>query len=68
MPEAEVVIDGSWRRRWTAAEKLRIVEETLDERTRTLSLLVGPGRGRTWSAAGARWCPLDARSCWGMAP
>ncbi len=31
-PEIEIITDGGRRRRWTAAEKLRIVEETLDER------------------------------------
>lgn len=31
MSEIEIITDGG-RRRWTAAEKLRIVEETLDER------------------------------------
>ena len=30
--EIEIITDGGRRRRWTAAEKLRIVEETLDER------------------------------------
>jgi len=30
MSETEVITDGGRRRRWTAAEKLRIVEETLD--------------------------------------
>ena len=29
-PEVEIITDGGRRRRWTAAEKLRIVEETLD--------------------------------------
>ena len=33
MSEIEIITDGGRRRRWTAAEKLRIVEETLDERT-----------------------------------
>ena len=28
----EIITDGGRRRRWSAAEKLRIVEETLDER------------------------------------
>jgi transposase len=32
MSEIEIITDGGRRRRWTAAEKLRIVEETLDER------------------------------------
>lgn len=32
MAEIEIITDGGRRRRWTAAEKLRIVEETLDER------------------------------------
>ena len=30
MSEVEIITDGGRRRRWTAAEKLRIVEETLD--------------------------------------
>jgi transposase len=33
MSEIEIITDGGCRRRWSAAEKLRIVEETLDERT-----------------------------------
>ena len=33
MSEIEIITDGGRRRRWTAAEKLRIVEETLDDRT-----------------------------------
>ena len=32
MSELEIITDGGHRRRWSAAEKLRIVEETLDER------------------------------------
>jgi len=32
MSEIEIISDGGRRRRWTAAEKLRIVEETLDDR------------------------------------
>jgi transposase len=32
-PEVEIITDGGRRRRWTAAEKLRIVEETLDGTT-----------------------------------
>jgi transposase-like protein len=32
MSEIEIIIDGGCRHRWTAAEKLRIVEETLDDR------------------------------------
>ena len=32
-PEVEIITDGGRRRRWMAAEKLRIVEETLDGRT-----------------------------------
>jgi transposase len=31
MSEAEIITDGGRRRRWSASEKLRIVEETLDE-------------------------------------
>lgn len=29
--EIEIITDGGRRRHWTAADKLRIVEETLDE-------------------------------------
>ena len=32
MSEIEIITDGGRRRRWSAAEKLRIVEETLEER------------------------------------
>jgi transposase len=32
MSEIEIITDGGRRRRWTAAEELRIVEETLDDR------------------------------------
>ena len=32
MSEIEIITYGGRRRRWSAAEKLRIVEETLDER------------------------------------
>lgn len=32
MSDIEVITDGGRRRRWSAAEKLRIVEETLDDR------------------------------------
>ena len=31
MSGIEIITDGGRRRRWTAAEKLRIVEETLDD-------------------------------------
>jgi transposase len=32
MCEVEIITDGGRRRRWSSAEKLRIVEETLDGR------------------------------------
>ena len=32
MSDVEIITDGGRRRRWSAAEKLRVVEETLDER------------------------------------
>lgn len=32
MSDVEIITDGGRRRRWSAAEKLRIVEETLDGR------------------------------------
>ena len=31
MPDYEIITDGGRRRRWSSSEKLRIVEETLDE-------------------------------------
>ncbi len=31
MSEIEIITEGGGRRRWSAAEKLRIVEKTLDE-------------------------------------
>jgi len=33
MSDVEIITDGGRRRRWAAAEKLRIVEETLDGRS-----------------------------------
>ena len=33
MSEIEIITDGGRRRRWSAAEKVRIVEETLEDRT-----------------------------------
>ncbi len=33
MSDVEIITDGGQRRRWSAAEKLRIVEETLDTRS-----------------------------------
>lgn len=44
MSEIEIITDGGGRRRWSAAEKLRIVEETLDDRTRTSISVVAPHR------------------------
>jgi transposase len=32
MSDVEIITDGGRRRRWSAAEKLRIIEETLDGR------------------------------------
>ena len=32
MSEIEIITNGGRRRRWSAAEKLRIVEDTLDDR------------------------------------
>jgi transposase len=32
MSEIEIITDGGRRRRWSASEKMRIVEETLDDR------------------------------------
>ena len=39
--EIEIITDGGRRRRWTAAENLRIVEETLNDR---VSISVVPRR------------------------
>ena len=60
MSEVEIITDGGRRRRWSAAEKLRIVDETLDERT-SISVVARRRAGhcpgwrmtRTRSAAGA---------------
>ena len=41
MSEIEIITDGGRRRRWSAAEKLRIVEETLDERA-SISVVARP--------------------------
>ena len=38
MSEYEIITDGSRRRRWSSSEKLRIVEETLDE-TASISIV-----------------------------
>ena len=35
MSEIEMITDGGRRRRWSAAEKLRIVEETLEDQAST---------------------------------
>ena len=39
MSDVEIITDGGRRRRWSAAEKLRIVEEALDERA-SISVVV----------------------------
>ena len=39
MSDVEIITDGGRRRRWSAAVKLRIVEETLDERA-SISVMV----------------------------
>ena len=36
MANVEIITDGGRRRRWSAAEKLRIVEETLEDQTNIL--------------------------------
>lgn len=36
MSEIEIITDGGRQRRWTAAEKLRTVEETLDGQARLI--------------------------------
>jgi transposase len=44
MSDLEIITDGGRRRRWSAAEKLRIVEETLDERA-SISVVAPRRRG-----------------------
>ena len=63
MSDLEIITDGGRRRRWSAAEKLRIVEETLDERASisvvarrdgvaaNLSRIVGDGSGSKEAAS-----------------
>ncbi len=36
MSDVEIISDGGHRRRWSSAQKLRVVEETLDERASIL--------------------------------
>ena len=51
-PEVEIITDGGRRRRWSAAEKLRIVEETLDG---TTSISVAARRNRVGANLLYRW-------------
>lgn len=50
--DVEIITDGGRRRRWTAAEKLRIVEETLDG---TTSILVVARRNGVGANLLYRW-------------
>ncbi len=45
MSEIEIITDGGRRRRWPVTEKLRIVEETLEDgdRTNAYSILIFAG-------------------------
>jgi len=43
MSELEIITDGGRRRRWTAAEKLRILEETLDDQASISMFALGNG-------------------------
>jgi len=61
MSEIEIITDGGLRRRWTAAEKLRIVEETLDDQA-SISVVarrngVAPNLLYRW-----RWLMLEGGS------
>ena len=53
--EIEIITDGGRRRRWGAAEKLRIVEEALDDRT---SISVVARRNGVVPNLVYRWCLL----------
>ncbi len=52
MSEIEIITDGGCRRRWTENEKLRIVEETLDDRSSISAVArrngVAPNRLYRW--------------------
>jgi len=47
MFEIEIFTDGGRRHRWTAAEKLQIVEETLDDQARVSVVARSNGMGST---------------------
>ena len=53
--EIEIITDGGCRRRWSATEKLRIVEETLDGRS---SISVVARRNGVAPNLLYRWCRL----------
>ncbi|QXI66157.1 hypothetical protein CP157_03949 (plasmid) [Paracoccus marcusii] len=50
MSEIEIITDGGRGRRWTAAEKLRIVEETLEDHA---SISIVARRNRECSPKGS---------------
>jgi transposase len=57
MSDHEIITDGGRRRRWSSSEKLRIVEETLDE-TASISAVarrngVAPNLLYRWRASDA---------------
>ena len=52
MSEIEIITDGGRRRRWSAAEKLRIVEETLNTAPASQSWRAGIAWRRTCSIVG----------------
>ena len=52
MSGIEIITDGGRCRRWSAAEKLRIVEETLDGRARISVVAAGMALRQTCSIVG----------------
>lgn len=61
MSEIEIISDGGGRRRWSAADKLRIVEETLYEGERIFAVArrngVAPNQLYRWHEEGSENSP-----------
>lgn len=63
MSEIEIITDGGCRRRWSAADKLRIVEETLYDGERISAVArrngVAPNLLYCWHEEGSENSPGD---------
>jgi transposase-like protein len=62
MSEIKIITDGGRRRHWSAADKLRIVEETFDHRASVSAVARRHGVAPNLSCdAHPEWCNRDAR-------